>query len=433
MDKKNRKTIVLAVLGGVLLLLAAELAFYLFKTNREAEQSTEVVEEPTPPPVSPSPTESPLPEFEEYDISLTALGDVIPQMGIVNTGSAADGTLDYSFLFKGDIEEILNKSDIRIISQETVMAGNEHGFSGYPRYNSPTEIADAMAGAGFNAVLCASSHVSDMGLEGLQNCLTYWNSNYPDVTLCGAHYLYDETTERTDRIPVTQIKGVRFAILNYTYDSDADSIPEDTVGRIDYLCDFDFETGVINKGKLNPDVIEDIKAAHKIADIVIVCPHWDIEYSFGASDLQKEWALQMCDAGADVIIGTNPQGPQSAGILTSSDGQRQIPCYYSLGDYVSTQHDGNSILEGAAYLTWHVTKDGITLNERKTGVFPLVCHYTAEPTRMGSVFFLENYTEELASSHGIGSFGVNMSLDKLKKQSDELFADCLLYTDILKD
>ena len=54
---------------------------------------------------------------------------------------------------------------------------------------------------------------------------------------------------------------------------------------------------------LNPQVLEDISRAKELADIVIVCPHWGTEYSSKISSYQEKWALEMTEAGADVIIG----------------------------------------------------------------------------------------------------------------------------------
>ena len=97
-----------------------------------------------------------------------AVGDNLMHMGIVNTGRMEDGSYDYSFLFRG-IEECLNLADIKIINQETVLGGNQLGFSGYPRFNSPTEVGDAIAAAGFNVVLHASNHAADQGVTGIDN------------------------------------------------------------------------------------------------------------------------------------------------------------------------------------------------------------------------------------------------------------------------
>ena len=102
------------------------------------------------PEFTPEPSLSPAPEpdFEEYDITLLAVGDNLMHMGIVRTGRMEDGTYDYTFLFE-NIRGYLDAADIKIINQETILGGNELGFSGFPLFNSPTEVGDAIADAGF--------------------------------------------------------------------------------------------------------------------------------------------------------------------------------------------------------------------------------------------------------------------------------------------
>ena len=57
----------------------------------------------------------------------------------------------------------------------------------------------------------------------------------------------------------------------------------------------------------------------------------------------------------------------------------------------------------------------------------MVCHYTSGPVRFKSVYALEDYTEELAASHGIHSYGgVNLTLNDLKEWSREILGDRVL-------
>ena len=72
---------------------------------------------------SSDPSESP-DVFQEYDITLMALGDNLMHMGIVNTGKQSDGTYDYSFLFQ-EITDYLEAADLKVINQETIFGGNE--------------------------------------------------------------------------------------------------------------------------------------------------------------------------------------------------------------------------------------------------------------------------------------------------------------------
>lgn len=358
--------------------------------------------------------------FEEYDITLMAVGDNLIHMGIVHTGKQPDGALNYNFLFSG-ISDFLEKADIKIINQETILGGNTLGFSGYPRFNSPTEIGDAIADAGFNVVLHASNHAADKGITGLENCVGFWET-HPEVIMAGIR----AGDNAENGIPLLEVDGFTFAILNYTYGPNSSTIPSSIRGRLNMLCAFDEKSGQIDFTALNPQVIEDIRAAKKTADLVIVCPHWGTEYTFIPTGFQQSWAREMAEAGADLILGTHPHVIQPVEQITAAGGSRCL-CYYSLGNYVSTQKSPRSMLEGMAWVTFHVTEDGIRIADEKTGVIPLVCHYTSGPVRLENVYLLENYTAQQAAAHGIRSYGgTALRLEDLNKWSDEVFGDQVL-------
>lgn len=358
--------------------------------------------------------------FEEYDITLMAVGDNLMHMGVINAGRQEDGTYNYDFLFEG-ISGYLEDADIKIINQETILGGNEFGFSGYPHFNSPTEVGDSIVNAGFNVVLHSSNHTADMGFEGLINCASYWES-YPDVLAVGIH---KEPTPEPD-IPLLTIKDVTFAVLNYTYGPNMEIFPDDLDLHMNFLCNFDEATNQLDFTTINPRVLEDIKKADTLADIVIVCPHWGTEYTTTPSSYQEKWALQMTEAGADLIIGTHPHVIQPVEWIEAENGNKAL-CYYSLGNYASTQKQSLCMLEAMAWVTFHVTEDGVILSEESTGAIPLVCHYTSGPVRMNHVYTLEEYTEELALEHGIRSYGgVPIYPDELEEWSKEILGEWIL-------
>ena len=388
---------------------------------------------PTPIPTpTPEPTEPP---FEEYDITLMALGDNLMHMGIVNTGKQADGSYDYSFLFEY-ITDYIDASDISIINQETIMAGNQLGFSGFPLFNSPTEVGDAIAAAGFNVVLHASNHTADQGLEGIESCAAFWEQ-HPEVLMVGmsgkapGETANDEDTEESS-IPILTIGDITFAVLNYTYGPNMEILPKSLMGHLNMLCNYDPNNGRIDFTTLNPQVIQDISTAKELADIVIVCPHWGTEYVTKPSSYQKTFAEEMAAAGADLIIGTHPHVPQPVEWIVTEDGHKTL-CYYSLGNYVSTQKEVICMLEEMAWVTFHVTEDDVFIDENLSGAVPLVCHYRSGPLRLTGVYPLEDYTEEQAKSHGIWNYGgVALHLEDLQRYSEDILGDMeLTRSDIL--
>ena len=367
--------------------------------------------------------------FREYDISLMAVGDNLMHMGVVRSGEQPDGNRDYTFLYQ-NISDFLKIADIKIINQETILAGNERGFSGFPAFNSPTEVGDAIAKSGFNVVLHASNHSADQGKDGLISCANFWSENYPDILVPGI----SADAETAGEIPLLSIGDITFAILNYTYGPNMEVLPKSLEGHLNILCNYNPDNYQLDFTTLNPQVITDIQEAEKLADVVIVCPHWGTEYTPNPSSYQKEFAQQMTQAGADVIIGTHPHVTQPIEWITSENGNRCL-CYYSLGNYVSTQKGGLSMLEAMAWVTFHVSEEEVTISEETTGVVPLVCQYTSGPVRIENIYLLENYTADLAASHGIHAYGgVNLTLEDLQGWSHDILGDFVLPTDaILKN
>lgn len=358
--------------------------------------------------------------FQEYDITLMAVGDNLLHMGIVNTGKQSGGR-NYDFLFDG-IRSFLEQADLKIINQETIMGGNQLGFHGYPLFNSPSEVSDAIAKAGFNVVLQATNHTSDQGLNGIEHCLELWKT-HPEVLVAGLHA---PGISLQSRIPLLEVNGCTFAFLNYTYGPNSASVSAAVEDRLNILCAIDASSRKIDFTTLNPQVLSDIAQARLMADIVVVCPHWGTEYATVPSSTQEQFAMQMTEAGADVIIGTHPHVMQPVTWIEAENGNRAL-CYYSLGNYVSTQKNPKSMLEGLAWITFHVSQNGISISEENTGIVPLVCHYTSGPVRLKSVYLLEDYTEKLAQSHGIIPYGgVSFHLKSLQQWSDEILGNWVL-------
>lgn len=404
--KKQRKHGCLSLIGALMLIICLLFCQNTYAASDSADTSV---------------------SLEEFDITLMAVGDNLLHMGIVNTGRQSDGTRNYDFLFDG-ISNFLEMADIKIINQETIFGGNQLGFHGFPKFNSPSEVSDAIAKAGFNVVLQATNHTADQGLNGIQNCLDLWKS-HPEVLVAGLHEPFPADLPTQNRIPLLEVNGCTFAFLNYTYGPNSNSVPSSISERLDMLCAVDETSRMIDFTTLNPQVLTDITAAGLLADVVVVCPHWGTEYSTVPSSYQEKFALQMTEAGADVIIGTHPHVVQPVAWIHADNGNRAL-CYYSLGNYVSTQQRAQSMLEGLAWVTFHVTPSGVSISEENSGVIPLVCHYSSGPVRLKNVYLLENYTEALARSHGIISYGgVAFHLSSLQKWSDEILGSWVLSAD----
>lgn len=423
--KKSRIVLLISLLVTIIALMAV--LVLLLTNNPDTENAKDALvqsegsnQEALEPEIIPEEIPEPIPE--DKTIRLLAVGDNLFHAGVHLTGKQSDGTYDFSFLYE-TIQPYLDDADIKIINQETIFGGNHlgnDGHLGYPSFNSRTEVGDAIAEAGFNVVLQSTNHTIDQGLDGLLHCVSYWEENHPDILICGIR----GEAEEAPPIQTMEIEGVTFAFLNYTYGPNLGSFPSKYEGYMDILCYYDESTRTLDFTRLNPDVIEDIEEAEEIADVVVVCPHWGTEYATTQSSYQEEFALQMTEAGADLIIGTHPHVVQPVTYIESENGNKSL-CYYSLGNYVSTQKQVECMLEGMAIVTFTVTPDGeISINEEETGVIPLVCQYTQGSVRIDNIYFLADYTEELALKHGMYTYaGIPFHLEDMVNLSEKVFGD----------
>ena len=100
---------------------------------------------------------------------------------------------------------------------------------------------------------------------------------------------------------------IRFAILNYTYGGNGESISSSIKDRMNMLCDVDESNGRIDFETLNKHVLLDISEAKTLADIVIVCPHWGTEYSTTPSKHpKKSLRMQMTEAEQILLLAHTP-------------------------------------------------------------------------------------------------------------------------------
>ena len=56
---------------------------------------------------------------------------------------------NYDFMFEY-IEKYIKEYDMRIVNDEVLIAGKKFGVRGFPRFNTPFELADSIVKAGFN-------------------------------------------------------------------------------------------------------------------------------------------------------------------------------------------------------------------------------------------------------------------------------------------
>ena len=335
-------------------------------------------------------------------VTLVAVGDNLIHNTLIAAGEKDDGTRDYSSFYeniKGDIE----KADIAIINQETMLGGESFEYSGYPMFNTPWEVGEAAINAGFDVFTCATNHSMDKGAAGIEKELEFF-SQYPEVTHVGTN----ASEENYNKITYVEKNNIKFALLNYTYGTNGIPIPEDKPYIINML----------EENKVKKDITE----ARKNSDVVIVLPHWGTENSHDVNEQQKKYIKIFSELGVDIVIGTHPHVLQPVEWVTNEQTGKKMIVYYSVGNFISHQVNLDQLCGGMAEITIEKDADGINISEAKLA--PVVCHYKGGGgSYKFSVYRLKDYTNDLGESHSQGGATPEYFTNLSKKIVSEEFLD----------
>lgn len=268
--------------------------------------------------------------------TLAVCGDAMSHMP--QTRDAYDsqaGAYDYKPMIRF-AKPWIEQADYAVVNLETTFAGGPD-YSGFPAFNTPDALGDALKDAGFDLVSTANNHCLDRGYDGMVRTLDVLDN------LGLAHVgTYRSAEERAAQngVHVADVGGIKVAFLSYTYGTNGIPVSKshpDTVNLLhtDYMSD----AQVLDTAR----IADDLAAAEALSpDLIAVIVHWGVEYQTTQNDHQEEIADFLFDHGADVILGSHPHvlQPMETRTLTDRDGTTHtgFVCW-SLGNFISSQND----------------------------------------------------------------------------------------------
>ena len=346
-------------------------------------------------------------EETEEEISLVMVGDILLHDPVTESGKLPDGTYNYEHMF-GKVKDLVQEADLALVNQEVILGGKELGLSGYPAFNGPYEVGDALYDAGFDVVLHATNHALDKGKKGILNCVNYWRNSHSEMAVLG---IYDNQADYDNNCYIYEKDGIKVAILNYTYGTNGIALPSD----------MPYAVSLLKEEKVKADLTK----AEAEADFTIVCPHWGIEYSHTASEEQKKWTKLMVENGADLIIGTHPHVIQPVEWLEDGEGNQAL-VYYSLGNFINATSGSGAgttdrMVGGMAQVTLHRNESG-RVEIQDYSVEPLITHLRYG-TQQITTYRLADYTEQLAAANETIQKDSAFSLEYCKNLCRQVFGE----------
>jgi poly-gamma-glutamate synthesis protein (capsule biosynthesis protein) len=221
---------------------------------------------------------------------------------------------------RGAVRALLSGADLALANFENA-APDEFTYhaTGYT-FTADPALIEGLRNAGFDWVSVANNHIRNAGGSGLVETLA--NLDRWGIAHSGA----GPDLDAARRPSFFEVGGIRVAILGY-----------DTIRR-------DFSATATRPGtnEMTPTrVRRDVAAARAAgADLVIVFPHWGIEYTAQTTARQRKLAHAAIDAGADLVIGSHPHWAGGIEVY------RGVPIFYCLGDFVFDIDLSEQTLEG---------------------------------------------------------------------------------------
>lgn len=239
--------------------------------------------------------------------------------------------------YSGLVRSVLADADIRFAQVERVYSGRGalqlHSNGAHSRVKP--HLASVFTDCGFNIVSLASNHAMDWGEAALLDTVELFRGK-------GIHVVGAGSNLREARAPaIIDINGVKTAFLAYCsilqtgYAAGPDRAGIAPMRAHTYYEAFDYQAGVPPRVVTVPyeedlaGLVEDIGAARKMADAVVVSLHWGIHYiPRMIADYQVTVANAAFNAGADLILGHHAHTPKAIGVAHGK------VCFYSLSNFI---------------------------------------------------------------------------------------------------
>ncbi len=191
-------------------------------------------------------------------------------------------------------------------------------------HSPPAKVSAALKNAGFTVVSLANNHTLDYGAEGLAQTVE-------TLDAAGIRHAGAGADLAAARQPaILEANGQRVAFLAYSI-----TLPDN------------FYAGHNRPGTAfarEEQVREDIIAARKQADIVLVSFHWGQEGKTELRDYQTRMGHLAIDSGAAAVIGHHPH------ILQGIERYKDGIILYSLGNFTFGSYSSHSIRSAIARL-----------------------------------------------------------------------------------
>lgn len=290
------------------------------------------------------------------EIRLSFLGDITFEGDqLERYYDSSTESFDFTNSFKY-ITKYLKASNFVAADFEAVMVGpdedyedvfDQYGTAGF-LYNVPEVAAENMKAAGISLLQTANEHAGDFGVDGVKSTLSYLDS-------AGIKSAGTQKSANDKRYTIASVSSIKIGFVAYSNNLNME-LDEDNAYAVNSLDNYDE-----NKIK---QMCNDVRAARRDgAEFVVAMVYAGEVYNTEPDDSQKSLFNSLFEAGADIVIGTEPYALQPIEVrdMTDTDGTaKKGIAIYSLGTFLGSETYGSAGIDNdiGAILDVVVNKEG---------------------------------------------------------------------------
>ena len=355
MKKKYLKLIGVAALILCLMLTGSWL---LWRQVYYAKASNRFVPLTAPPRVSILPATD---QTVSYSTKLLFMGDTMLARTIGQGIVAGDNPYEY-------VQNTLDDYNFRMANMETTIAEPSVSVQAIGKpytFNAPLAAIQILKDAHIDVAGLANNHTGDFGPAAMANMID--NLQAAGIKVAGAGKNINQAfTPLIVNVPAVAVGKV-------------DSKTKTETVRLAIIAVNSIENSYTNATSTSAGsaffdkarIVTEIQTARQTdkADIIIVFPHWGIEYQSAPTSEQISWGHFFIDSGADIVIGSHPH------VIQSTEDYQGKYIVYSLGNFIFDGMSGNALNGQMVSLTINVadkltsTSNGkVTLDQRNVSL-----------------------------------------------------------------
>jgi poly-gamma-glutamate capsule biosynthesis protein CapA/YwtB (metallophosphatase superfamily) len=212
----------------------------------------------------------------------------------------------------GAVREYLSGADLTLANFENPVIRDAVYHPDATTFTGDLRLMPVLDQAGIDGVTLGNNHILDAGTTGLNETMRHLDD--AKIAHAGAGMDLAEAREPM----VFDLGGTKVGVLSYL------DVPS-------YGWAWATGTAPGTAPLLRKVMEEDIRRLRQKVDLVVVMPHWGVEYTATPEAEQVDLAHAAMDAGADLVIGGHAHWPKGIELY---DGK---PIYYGVGNFLLDQ------------------------------------------------------------------------------------------------